>query len=585
MYIATNKTNRPAMALIVVLLVVMIASLVSLSFISRSDVELACGDNMISRAQTDCVAESGLEHAKGLILSPQDVTGEYWTGAVAQQLVAGSDVYYDVTVRKTGNCNYQITSDSYRLDGAAKISQGSLGAEVRIDPAIAFWAGTDTAIGDGITVNGDAYCAGAFSGDGRIYGDAFAKSSISISSSYIQGASNTYVADADRPIEFPTIDVTDFEDNYYIGTTQYKTKMEGAEDKSGKTYSSSDDNPAGIVYFSDDFEMEDNVVVNGSLIVNGNLRISGSGNVITAFKNFPAIVVSGNLIIERGGKLQVTGAVIVKGRVLLSESATSTTITGALCIGQDIVPMTADSSGNKNHAVLLNSPSWVSGKVGSGALDFNGSNQYLVVSNNSTVQITTKLSVAAWIKADSWGSSHDVDVIVRKGQYSPASYQFCIKDRRVTLMLNESDYDGVQGNTYLNTGQWYHVAATWDDDWVRIYVNGVPDRFPALRNYTLPTDTSDLYLGGRDGGDYFDGIIDDIQLYDNKKSDGDISDIMNGNSKSDLVGRWRFDENGNSKMDITISPDKAAMQTWPWAGTAQRWTPAGGAFFKNITRR
>jgi len=31
-------------------------------------------------------------------------------------------------------------------------------------------------------------------------------------------------------------------------------------------------------------------------------------------------------------------------------------------------------------------------------------------------------------------------------------------------------------------------------------------------------------------------------------------------------------------------PDKAAIEIWPELGTAQRWSPAAGAFFKGIER-
>jgi hypothetical protein len=37
-------------------------------------------------------------------------------------------------------------------------------------------------------------------------------------------------------------------------------------------------------------------------------------------------------------------------------------------------------------------------------------------------------------------------------------------------------------------------------------------------------------------------------------------------------------------MRITAAPSRASIQTWPEPGTAQRWSPAAGAFFKGIER-
>jgi len=38
-------------------------------------------------------------------------------------------------------------------------------------------------------------------------------------------------------------------------------------------------------------------------------------------------------------------------------------------------------------------------------------------------------------------------------------------------------------------------------------------------------------------------------------------------------------------VEITAAPDKAAIEIWPEPGTAQRWSPAAGAFFKGIERQ
>ena len=164
-----NKKHRGA-ALLVVLFIVMAITILAFGFLSRSDVELACGQNMALRTATDYLAESGLQHARGLILNPQDVSTEYWTGATGQQLVAGSSDYYDVAVTKLGPCNYQITSEAYRQKGTEKIGRSNLTAELRLDPcycesglALRGFRESQT------TVNGDVYCNGDLSGIGYYY--------------------------------------------------------------------------------------------------------------------------------------------------------------------------------------------------------------------------------------------------------------------------------------------------------------------------------------------------------------------------------------------------------------------------------
>ena len=71
MYSSLRKSDRSGAALLVVLFIIMAVTVLSLGFLVQSDVELACGQNMILRTQMDYTAESGIEHGKGLILIPR----------------------------------------------------------------------------------------------------------------------------------------------------------------------------------------------------------------------------------------------------------------------------------------------------------------------------------------------------------------------------------------------------------------------------------------------------------------------------------------------------------------------------------
>jgi hypothetical protein len=70
------------------------------------------------------------------------------------------------------------------------------------------------------------------------------------------------------------------------------------------------------------------------LVVNGNLKINGTGNVINAVKNFPALLVSGEVIIEDGATLQIIGLAQIGQRLVISGGAENVDIDilGALFI-------------------------------------------------------------------------------------------------------------------------------------------------------------------------------------------------------------------------------------------------------------
>jgi len=317
------KTNQQGAALLVVLFIVMVITILSLGFLSRSDTELACGQNMVLRTQMDYLAESGLEHARGLILNPQDVVSEYWTGDAGQQLVAGSDDYYDVNVDKLSECNYQITCDAYREKMGEKVGRSSLRAELRLDPCIAFWTGGDTIISSNTTINGDVYCNGILTNNNIINGDVFANGLIGSGS--IAGQQK---AIGDLSLAWPRVTVQDFTSNYPVETID-------ANSLSGEPFGPYD--PVRVCYRIGDLELAGGVQIEGMLIVDANLTISGNGNVITAGKNLPALLVSGNLIIEDGCGLDVYGLAVVEGQMQISAGATGVNIIGGMFVENGIV--------------------------------------------------------------------------------------------------------------------------------------------------------------------------------------------------------------------------------------------------------
>jgi hypothetical protein len=309
--------DRKGVALITVLLIVMAITVLSLGFLSRSDVELACGENVILRQQMDYLAESGLEHARGLILNPQDVSSQYWQGQTAQQIAVGDD-YYDVTVvRDDPNyCNYLITSSAYRLKAGKQIGRSSLTAELRLDPCIALRVGATWTSEQQTTVNGDVYCYGDMQGVGHINGDAFASGNITVNT---VGHKNPLVAQA--PVVWPGLVRSDFSTAYYIGSTAYSTVIVSSKNHPAGSFGPSAGNPAGIRYCSGDVNLPGGVNITGMLVVDGNLAITGVDNTITAVKNFPALLVGGELIMKNSGTLAINGLVQLNKRVLFAAGA------------------------------------------------------------------------------------------------------------------------------------------------------------------------------------------------------------------------------------------------------------------------
>jgi len=567
-------SNRKGAALLVVLLIVMVVTILSLGFLSRSDVELACGQNMILRAQMDYLAESGLDHARGLILNPQDIGSEYWQGGVGLQLY-GSDDYYDVNVIRddpcyspTYRCNYDITCQAYRLNNGEKIGSSTLKAELRLDPCIALWIGKDMTISSAVTINGDVRCNGKLTNAGVINGDVFA----SVLNGSITGRHKPV---EDLSLEWPGVTIADF-------TSHYTCEVISTDTLCGTTLGLS--NPLRLCYRNGDLVLTGNVQVEGMLVVDGDLIIQGDGNVIRAGKNVPALFVTRDLIIEQGGRLDVNGLVVVDRDVHVSADSNGVDIVGALFAAAGIAETTADSSGNSNYGTLYGAPVWrPSEGQERGALEFDGIDDYVQTPDDSNrLQLTGDYTLAVWIKADAaqknWAGIFSK--CSSNGSTNHWTLQFDnVNPKKLIMHHPIGSWDtGIRLGDVA--GAWHHIRIVRSGDWMTSYLDGTerhnntwgenPGSGEGRLNIGADRTASSSYA--------YKGLIDDIRIYDC------APDVNETYPSANPVGHWKLDE-GGANISITAAPSKTAIVVRPEAGVTEKWGQAAGAFFRSIERK
>lgn len=341
-----NNKNRKASALLIVLFIVMAITILSLGFLSKSNVELACGENMILRTKMDYLAESALEHAKGLVLNPQDLSAEYWTGANAQQLVTGSEDYYDVNVLKTDLYNYQINCTAYREKDGEQIARSRLGAELRLDPFIAYYQKDKRELWREVTINGDAYFADEVLVFGKVYGDVYSSKTITkFIPGYIEG--RQYESFDPSIVSAHGLSVSDFSPNYYIGSIAYTAYQIPPGAYESINFVPIAGNPAGVFYCNGNLDLTGTCSITGMLVVKDDLIIRQGGQLtITSVKNFPALLVGHDIRFEDDNcTLNVTGLVEVEHHIDIKNKVGGViTILGSLYVmGDGIIDTVASS--------------------------------------------------------------------------------------------------------------------------------------------------------------------------------------------------------------------------------------------------
>jgi hypothetical protein len=178
-----------------------------------------------------------------------------------------------------------------------------------------------------------------------------------------------------------------------------------------------------------------------------------------------------------------------------------------------------DSSGNANTGALSGTTWTTAGKFGS-ALVFNGTNARVTINDSNSLDLTTGMTLEAWVYPTVTPSGWRT--IVDK---STDIYYLMASSGQNTPAVGATFAAGNQ-NTYapsaLPVNTWAHVAATYDGAMVRLYVNGVQVASQA-QTTPLTTSTQALYIGGNSPyGEYFQGRIDEVRIYNRALSATDI---------------------------------------------------------------
>jgi MSHA biogenesis protein MshQ len=123
---------------------------------------------------------------------------------------------------------------------------------------------------------------------------------------------------------------------------------------------------------------------------------------------------------------------------------------------------------------------------------FSGSGQYVEIANNPALNITTQLTVTAWIYLR--GTPSELQTIVSKD----TNYEFHIDNgRHVYWWWNDSSGNtrSITTTNTISLNAWHHVAITYQSGAQRIYIDGVVQSTTGSYTGTLAQNTLPLYVG------------------------------------------------------------------------------------------
>ncbi len=235
---------------------------------------------------------------------------------------------------------------------------------------------------------------------------------------------------------------------------------------------------------------------------------------------------------------------------------------------------TQDATNFNNHAVPTDVTS-TTDRFGFGfsAYSFNGASSEITAPNSAQLN-SDYTTVSFWAKVNNLPAQGEAFLMSFGGWQERWKISLPGHGKPVWTTNNSSgisDMDSGDGNE-LQEGEWAHVVFVHDGTNDMIYLNGALANSKAVAG-TLNSTTKPLGMGYNpiDGGNYFDGVLDEVQIYNYALSAQEITDLYTAQSTSgaaatDLVAAYTFAGNAN---DTTLFGNHG------WVGGA---TPAADRF-------
>lgn len=218
------------------------------------------------------------------------------------------------------------------------------------------------------------------------------------------------------------------------------------------------------------------------------------------------------------------------------------------------------------NGTLQGGATWVASPVqyGANAMSFDGTNDFISIPDNNTLDITTAITLEAWVYATK--NTGVQNVISKSSSGANNGYIFPRTDNGWTQVVAYLHIAGgwrTLSAAYPSLNAWHHLAATYDGSMIRLYINGVEAASQA-RTGAITANANVLALGNQTGySEYFGGAADELRVWNVARSQADIQANMNKQldpaTQTGLVSYYSFNHGvtSGSNAGLTTLVDQA----------------------------
>jgi len=177
------------------------------------------------------------------------------------------------------------------------------------------------------------------------------------------------------------------------------------------------------------------------------------------------------------------------------------------------------------------------------ALEFDGVDDYVSLPNVVNPG-SDSFSAFVWVRLDNKEGT-DSQLILHGGVTGRGwLYRIPSSDKLGSYLGAESTIS--ETAVFANTGEWHHVGLTYNGTTLKLYIDGQEN---ASNDVVGESSASDMLLGCHivpsATHEYWNGLIDEVTMYDRVLSEGEIQALMHVKAMGDepgLMGYWSLDE-------------------------------------------
>ena len=183
-------------------------------------------------------------------------------------------------------------------------------------------------------------------------------------------------------------------------------------------------------------------------------------------------------------------------------------------------PTLTDRTGNGHNGAILGADWTTQGHSGR-ALSFDGGTDMVTVPDHASLDLTNAFTIESWVKPDSLNDWRMV--LLKEAPPSTLAYGLYASSNGARQPSAWTQGGVVLGPGSTSVGAWTHLATTYENGTMRLYVNGQL----VASNSSVPASqpsSGPLRIGGTSiwASETFDGLIDDVRIYGRALSAAEI---------------------------------------------------------------